>query len=229
MEIQWLGHAAFRLGMGGKSILVDPFFTGNASYPADAEASFAGVDLIAVTHGHADHVGDTVRLAKAHGATVVAIPEICDWLVEEGVENRHPMSFGGTATFDEVSISMVAAWHSSSITIGGVKRYMGNPAGFVIRSGAWSVYHAGDTDIFGDMALIQRLYKPNVGLIPMGGNYTMGPEAAALACNELLDLDVIVPMHFGTFPVLEQDADGFKNLVERGEVRILAPGQTLTL
>jgi L-ascorbate metabolism protein UlaG (beta-lactamase superfamily) len=229
MEIQWLGHAAFRIGMAGTTILVDPFLTGNGSCPPDIEESFGKIDLIAVTHGHGDHVGDTVRLARDHDATVVAIAEVADWMMEQGIEKRHGMNFGGTATFGEVSISMVAAWHSSSIGSNGDKHYMGAAAGFVIKSGQWSVYHAGDTDIFSDMALIQRIHRPNVGLIPIGDNFTMGPETAALACNELLDLDVVVPMHFATFPVLVQDAEGFKGQVTRGAVKVLKPGETLTL
>jgi len=229
MEIQWLGHAGFRIGMAGKTVLVDPFLTGNESCPKGIEDSFGKVDLIAVTHGHGDHVGDTVRLAKAHDATVVAMAEVADWMMEQGVEKRHGMNFGGTVPFDDVSISMVAAWHSSSIGSNGDKHYMGAAAGLVIKSGEGSVYHAGDTDVFSDMALIQRIHRPNVGLIPIGDNYTMGPEAAALACNEFLDLEVIVPMHFATFPVLVQDAEGFKGLVRRGDVKVLEPGETLTL
>ena len=229
MEIQWLGHAGFRIATAGKTVLVDPFLSGNETCPRNIEDSFGKIDLIAVTHGHGDHVGDTVRLAKAHGATVVAIAEIADWVMEQGVGKRHGMNFGGTAVFGDVSISMVAAWHSSSIGVNGDTRYMGAAAGLVIKSGEGTVYHAGDTDIFSDMALIQRIHRPNVGLIPIGDNYTMGPETAALACNELLDLDIIVPMHFATFPVLVQDAEGFKGLVTRGDVKVLKPGETLTL
>ncbi len=227
MEIQWLGHAAFRISTEGKTILVDPFFTGNAACPPDAEKEFGRIDYIAVTHAHHDHIGDTVRIAREHDATVVTIAEIADWLGTQEVAKCHRMNYGGTVTFDGISFSMVAAWHTSSIIVDGKKEALGGAAGFVIKSGEWSVYHAGDTDIFSDMALIQRVYRPNVGLIPIGDNFTMGPETAALACNELLDLDVIVPMHYRTFPVLVQEAEGFKNLVKRGEVKILEPGETL--
>ena len=229
MEIQWFGHSAFRIGTAGKTILLDPFLTDNATCPPDPESAFDKVDYIAVSHGHWDHLGDTVRLAKDYGAQVVAIAEICTWLTGQGVETCVRMNMGGTVTLDGVAFSMVNALHSSSLMGEAVPIYMGVCAGFVIKAGKCSVYHAGDTDIFSDMALIQRIHKPNVGLIPIGGHFTMDPETAALACNEFLDLEVIVPAHYKTFPVLVDNAEGFKGLVKRGRVEILEPGQTLKL
>lgn len=229
MEIQWLGHAAFRIGDRGRTVLVDPYFTDNPTFPAGAEADLDSVDVIALTHGHGDHVGDTVRLAGAHGSRVVAIHEVCQWLESQGVGNCLPMGIGGTVEVDGLEFSLVNAVHSSSITEDGVPVYMGASAGLVVRSGEWAVYHAGDTDIFSDMALIQRIHRPNVGLIPIGGHYTMSPRTAAMACNEFLDLEIVIPMHYGTFPVLVPDADEFEGLVERGRVEVLRPGQTLKL
>lgn len=139
------------------------------------------------------------------------------------------MNIGGTVKADGLSFSMVNAVHSAGFDDGGNMVYMGVCAGFVIRAGKWSVYHTGDTDVFSDMTLIQRLHQPNVGLIPIGGHFTMDAKAAALACNELLDLEVIVPMHFKTFPVLAQSADEFARMVKRGRVEILEPGGTLSL
>ncbi len=230
MEIQWLGHAAFRIATAGKTILVDPWFEGNPSFPADAAKTIGKVDIIAVTHGHQDHLGDTARLAGEHGSQVVAMVEVCTMLDGHGVGNLNGMNLGGTVTLGEVSLSMVNALHSSSIGIeGGGIAYLGVSAGFVIRAGDKAVYHAGDTDVFSDMALIQRQYRPQVGLLPIGGHFTMGPEAAALACNEFLELEVVVPMHYGTFPVLIDNADGFKALVQRGRVEILEPGGAITV
>jgi L-ascorbate metabolism protein UlaG (beta-lactamase superfamily) len=229
MEIQWFGHAAFRIGTKGKNILIDPWFTGNPSCPSDAEAGLDKVDFIALTHAHGDHLGDTIRLAKKHESRVIAIAELGRWLDKQGVGNVMRMNMGGTVTFDGISFTMVNALHSSSIDDDGVPVSMGSCAGFVISAGGEAVYHAGDTDIFSDMALIQRIHKPTVGLIPMGGCFTMDARVAAMACNELLDLEVVVPMHYGSFPVVAPNADEFKSLVTRGRVEVIEPGGTLKL
>lgn len=230
MEIQWLGHSAFRLTAEGKAVLIDPYFSGNPKFPADAEKGFGKVDHILVTHGHGDHLGDTLRLAKTHNAQVVSIFEIAHWLGRQGYENCVPMNIGGTVTAGPLSFTMVNALHSAGFAdADGNMLYMGVCAGFVVKAGRWSVYHTGDTDVFSDMALIQRLHTPNVGLVPIGGHFTMDARGAALACNEFLDLEVIVPMHYRTFPVLAGGAEEFKKLVKRGRVEILEPGGTLKL
>lgn len=230
MDIQWLGHSAFRLVAEGRTVLIDPYFTGNPACPPDVEKGLGKIDHILVTHGHGDHLGDTLRLAKAHDAPVVCIYEIAQWLGAQGYENCVPMNIGGTVTAGPLSFTMVNAVHSAGfVDADGRMIYMGICAGFVVKAGRWSVYHTGDTDVFSDMALIQRLHQPNVGLIPIGGHFTMDARAAALACNEFLDLEVIVPMHYKTFPVLASGADDFKKLVKRGRVEALNPGGTLTL
>ena len=229
MEIQWLGHSAFRIAAQGKTILVDPFFTGNPACPPDVRKLIGKVDHILITHGHGDHLGDTLDIAKEHGAQVTCIHEIAAWLGNQGLSNCVGMNIGGTVHADGLSFTMVNAVHSAGYADDGKSVYMGVCAGFVIKAEKWSVYHTGDTDIFSDMTLIQRLHQPNVGLIPMGGHYTMDAKAAALACNELLNLDVIVPMHFGTFPILAQSADEFAGMVTRGRVEVLEPGGVLEL
>ena len=229
MDIQWLGHSAFRIEAAGKTILVDPYFTGNPTFPEGAEDAIDRVDHILLTHGHEDHLGDTVRLAQTYGAEVVAVAELAYWLEAQGVEKRIAMNIGGTVTANGLSFSMVQAIHSASVRRDGKPIYMGACAGFVIRAGDKSVYHAGDTDIFSDMALIQKIHQPRVGLIPIGGYFTMSASTAAMACNDLLDLEVIVPMHFATFPVLAKNLQEFEGLVRRGTVKSLRPGETLNI
>jgi L-ascorbate metabolism protein UlaG (beta-lactamase superfamily) len=229
MKLTWLGHSACHIAIGGKSVLIDPFFSGNPKFPGDFEAGLEAVDFVMLTHGHADHLGDSLRLAKNFDATIVAIFEICAYLGAQGIEKTQPMNIGGTIDCDGLSISMVNALHSSAIVDEGNPITMGDPAGLVIRSNEKTVYHAGDTDVFSDMSLIQRIYKPSIGLIPIGDRFTMGPETAALACNEFLDLETIIPIHWGTFDLLTGDPKTFKSLVKRGNVLTPDPGQAIEL
>ncbi len=230
MRLTWLGHSACHLDVAGKSVLIDPFFTGNPKYPSGFEDRLERVDFIVVTHGHSDHLGDTARLAKKYDAVVVAMFEICSYLGAQGAAKAEPMNIGGTIERDGLSFTMVNAQHSSAlIEDNGRPLTMGDPAGFVIKSAEPTVYHAGDTEIFSDLALIQRLHQPKIGMIPIGDRFTMGPSSAALACNEFLDLETILPIHWGTFGLLTGDAATFQSLVKRGRVLMVEPGAAVEL
>ena len=224
--LTWLGHATFRLDTAsGKRIYVDPFLNGNPKCP-EGETTPDRVDLIALTHGHGDHVGDTVELAKKHGATVVAPVELADWLrSKQGVENVRDPNKGGSTEVDGVRFTMTNAFHSSSNDDGD---YMGEPCGIVITTeDGKKIYFAGDTCVFGDMQLIGRLYSPDLAVLPIGDHYTMGPKEASLAI-ELLGVTRVVPCHWGTFPALTGTPDQLE--VGGGmTVEKLDPGDSVTL
>lgn len=220
MRITWHGHACFEL-QGSKSVLIDPFITGNPL--AKVKPEELSPEVLLITHGHEDHLGDAVAIAKRAKPKIAAIHEIAVFLQEQGIE-AEGMNFYGSVTLDGVRVTMVPALHSSSH--GG--RYMGSACGFVVELDGIRVYHAGDTGIFGDMRLIGELFSPEVMLVPIGDRYTMDARIAAKAV-ELVSPKVAIPMHFATFPVLAQSAEEFKSLVEeRGSTRVvvLNPGES---
>ena len=229
MKLTWLGHSACHIEASAQSILIDPFFTGNPTYPEGWEDGLERCDAIVLTHGHDDHVGDTARLAQKYGSTVFAQPEICGWLGGQGVSKSEPMNIGGCVSQGGVDFCMVQAFHSSATTNDGVPIDLGDPAGFVLRADGRAVYHAGDTGIFSDMQLIQRIYRPSTALLPVGDRFTMGPELAAMACNEFLSVDLVIPIHWGTFDLLHGDPKDFAHRVTRGKVLMLKPGESATV
>jgi len=225
MKITWFGHSCFRVETGESCILIDPFLTGNATFEKAGilrETVIEGVTHVALTHGHEDHSGDTVAIAKETGATVIAVHELAAYLAGLGVENTDPGNTGGTVPHDDFDLVFVPALHSASHMVDGKPVYLGNPCGIVIaaRDGK-TLYHMGDTDIFSDMGLINGLYQPQIGIVPIGDRYTMGAKTAALACKRFFDFETVVPCHYGTFPVIDQTADKF--VAEMAGNRVLVP------
>jgi len=229
-KLTWLGHATFKITTAaGKVILVDPWVTGNPACPEPLK-KLDRVDLMLLTHGHGDHAGDAIALAKQHEPQVVAIYETAVWLAGKGVAQTLPMSKGGTQRIGDVEVTMVHAIHSNSVEEDGKFLYAGEPCGYVIRlPGGLALYHAGDTGVFGDMKLIGELYRPDVACLPIGDVYTMGPREAALAVR-LLGVRHLVPMHFGTFPLLTGTPERLQELtrdISGLEIHTLKPGETL--
>jgi L-ascorbate metabolism protein UlaG (beta-lactamase superfamily) len=228
IKITWLGHATFRIETPqGKTVLIDPWVAGNPKCPEN-EKTFSKVDVMLCTHGHGDHIGDAVEIAKKHDPMVVGMPELCAWLASKGVKRVSGMNKGGTQTVGDVKITMVHAVHSSGIEDGKQMVYGGEACGYVVDfSNGVKVYHAGDTCVFGDMAIIHEIYAPEICMLPIGDHYTMGPREAAYACK-LLKPKTVIPMHFGTFPVLTGTAAELRKLAPDVEVREMRPGETIS-
>ena len=229
-KLTWLGHATFLIENAGTTILIDPWVENNPVCP-EKNKKLPKIDLMLITHGHGDHIADAVEIAKQHQPMVIGIPELCHWLGKKGVENLAEMNKGGTQRLKEfgVDVTMVHADHSCGIKDGDEMVYGGEACGYVLsfHSGL-KLYHAGDTNVFGDMKIIHELYGPEVALLPIGDHYTMSPREVAYACG-LLQPKQVVPMHFGTFPVLVGRPTDLRERLKGSGVEVveMQPGETL--
>jgi len=224
MQITWYGHSAFRLDFAGKAVLIDPFFTGNPAFSSDPATARKNVSHIVLTHGHGDHVGDTLAIAKATGATVTTNYDLCMWLAAQGLEKFNPMNTGGTTDLGGFTVTMVRADHSSGDIRDGMPIYLGNPCGVIIKApNEPTVYHMGDTDVFGDMALIAEIHEPKIAMVPVGDRFTMGAKTAALAVKRFFKLDAVIPCHYGSFPIIEKTADAFVAAMSGHTTRVIVP------
>ena len=226
MQISFHGHSVVKIITASHTILIDPFISGNGQ--TDLVASEEQPDVILLTHGHNDHVGDTIDIAKRNDALVIATFELARYLESQGVRT-HAMGLGGAYEFEFGRVKYTQAFHSSSFTTAdGEIIYAGMPGGILFTEGGKTIYHAGDTALFGDMKLIGERNAIDVAFLPIGDNFTMGPEDAAYA-TELLKPKVVVPIHYNTFPGIQQNPYGFKELVKTSEVHILKAGDKIEL
>lgn len=227
MKITWYGHSAFRVEFADVVMMIDPFLSGSPAFDGEVMEAAKGATHVALTHGHDDHIGDAVDICKATGAHLFGVYELALYMQEQGVESVDPMGTGGSIYHDDFTITLVRADHSSSS--GGV--YLGNPGGLIIHAKAEgkTLYHMGDTDIFGDMALINELYKPDIGIVPIGDRFTMNPCSAATACTRFFDFQTILPCHYGTFPLLTGTPDVFAEGLgaQKGRLKVLDAGGSI--
>lgn len=228
MEVSFHGHSVVKMKTRGKTILIDPFITGNSQ--TDLTAQDENPDVILLTHGHNDHVGDTVEIAKRSGALVVAVAELATYMSFQGVESVHPMSIGGAYEFDFGIVKYTQAFHGSSYTEEENQRivYTGMPGGILFKAEGKTIYHMGDTALFSDLKMIGERNDIDVAFVPMGDNFTMGPEDAETAV-EWINPKVAVPIHFNTFPPIKQDAKAFVDRLPHGKGKFLEAGETIRL
>lgn len=227
IKLTWLGHATFRIETPErKTIYLDPWIAGNPMCPA-SERNVQKADVMLCTHGHFDHIADAVDVAKKYDSVVVGIYELCCWLEKKGVKQIAPMNKGGTQTVADIKVTMVHAVHSCGIQDGDQIVYGGEACGYVLEfSNGVKLYHAGDTNVFSDMAIIRDLYSPKIAMLPIGDRFTMSPREAAYACK-LLKPETVIPMHFGTFPLLTGTPSDLQKLAPEVKVLELKPGQTI--
>ncbi len=229
VKVTYLGHAAFKIiSPKGVVIYIDPFLSGNPKTPAELK-TVEKADLVLVTHGHGDHVGDTLAIAEKTNARIVVIPELGRYLTKKGAKNVIGMNKGGTYISHGIAITMVHALHSSSVMEGDQIIYTGDPAGFIIKfENGFTLYHAGDTGVFSDMKILGEIYKPELSLLPIGSHFTMDPREATYA-SKLLGSKYVIPIHYGTFPALTGTPEEFVKLmkeVPQTKVLVLRPGET---
>jgi len=226
MKITYHGHSIVKIETNGKTILIDPFITGNPL--TDLSVETESPDYILLTHGHNDHVGDTVELAKKKDALVVAMVELADYLSWQGVKT-HGMNIGGSFEFPFGKVKFTQAFHSTGLVTGEQNIiYLGMPAGLLLEIEGKTIYHAGDTALFSDMKLLGERHSIDIAFLPIGDNFTMGPEDAAYAAK-LLNAKTVVPIHYNTFPVIRHDPHKFVTLLEQGNGKVLEVGEAIEL
>jgi L-ascorbate metabolism protein UlaG (beta-lactamase superfamily) len=229
MRITWFGHSTFRVDLAGAVLLIDPFFTGNPAFEGDMAQATAGATHILITHGHGDHVGDTLAIAEASNATVVTNYDLCMVLAGKGLKNFSPMNTGGSVDFGAFSASLVRADHSAAQVEAGVAFPMGSANGVIVKARAEpTLWHMGDTDIFSDMALISEIHGVDICICPIGDRFTMGARTAALAMTRYVKPKVAIPCHYGSFGIIDQSADAFVDAlaasgVHGTAVKVLVP------
>jgi len=229
MKIVWFGHSCFRLETGSSVILIDPFLKGNPTFEQSGIAwddATKDVTHVGLTHGHPDHVGDAAEICKKRGATLFANFELAMYVKGQGAERIEPMNTGGTVAAADFELTLVNALHSSSQDL-----YLGNPNGIVVRpKNDKTLYHMGDTDMFGGMALIAEFHKPDLGIVPIGDRFTMGARSAAFVCKKFFAFEMVLPCHYGTFPgMLDPNADKFVAEMDGKNVVVPKVGQALTV
>lgn len=224
MKITWLGHASFRVEVGNQVLLLDPWLEGNPVFdPANRAEAIRGVTHILVTHGHGDHAADAPGISRETGAPVVGIYDWVSWVSgRDGLEGAIGMNKGGTVRLGDVEVTMVNATHSSSVAgEGGRPVYAGHESGYMIAHGGRTLYAAGDTDVMADMGVFHELHRPDWGILPIGGHFTMDARRAAFAAKTFFDFKAVIPCHYRTFPLLAQSAEEFRRLM--APVRVEAP------
>ncbi|CAM3756364.1 metal-dependent hydrolase [Mesobacillus zeae] len=226
MKISYHGHSIVKILTGGKTILIDPFITGNEL--TDLDAASEKPDYIILTHAHGDHVGDTVPLAKENGSLVIANADLATYLGWQGAQT-HGMNIGGAYEFDFGKVKFTQAFHGSGYATDDKQIiYGGMPAGVLIMAEGKTIYHAGDTGLFSDMKLIAERHPIDLAFLPIGDNFTMGPEDAAIAA-EFLQAKTVVPIHYNTFPPIKQDPEAFIGMLKRKNGKVLHPGESMEL
>jgi len=226
MKVSYHGHSAVKVVTKSHTILIDPFISGNEA--CDLDADTVDADVILLTHGHNDHVGDTIPIAKRTNALIVASPELADFFGTKDL-NTHPMNIGGKHKFDFGTVKFTQAYHSSSFTDeDGTVVYGGMPYGILLTIDGKTIYHVGDTGLFSDLKLIGDMNDVDLAFVPIGDNFTMGPEDALIA-TDWIQAKTVVPVHYNTFPVIEQDPEAFAKKVKTGKAKVMKIGETLDL
>lgn len=226
MKVSYHGHSIVKVETNGKTILFDPFINGNSQ--TDLKVEEEKPDYIILTHGHNDHVGDTVQIAKQSGAVVIANNEIADYLSWQGL-NTHPMHIGGSFEFEFGKVKLTPAFHGSALVTENQEIiYLGMPTGVLLMVEGKTIYHAGDTGLFSDMKLIGELHPIDLAFLPIGDNFTMGPQDAAIAAK-FLNAKTVVPIHYNTFPLIRKDPNQFIDLLEKKNGKVMSAGEFIEL